>query len=102
MPVPNLDQNNFQTVIENAKNPVIVDFYADWCGPCKMIAPVMEQIASSDAGVDVYRVDVDVNPNLAMQFGVMSIPTIVSFKNGQLYKKTVGAQGMANILQLIQ
>ena len=101
MPVQDLDKNNFNPTIESAAKPVIVDFYADWCGPCKMIAPVMEQISKAREDVDVYRVDVDKNPELAVQFGIMNIPTIISFKDGALYKKAVGAQGMANILKLV-
>ena len=102
MPVQNLDKSNFNTTIENAKNPIIVDFYADWCGPCKMIAPIMDMIESSRDDVDVYRVDVDKNPELAVQFGIMNIPTIISFKDARLYKKAVGAQGMENILKLVE
>jgi len=102
MPVQNLDKNNFKITIENAKNPIIVDFYADWCGPCKMIAPIMDMIESTRTDVDVYRVDVDKNPELAVQFGIMNIPTIISFKDAALYKKAVGAQGMENILKLVE
>jgi len=102
MPVQDLDKNNFNTTIQSSKNPVIVDFYADWCGPCKMIAPVMEQIANTHTDIDVYRVDVDKDPELAAQFGIMNIPTIISFKDGAPYKKVVGAQGIANMLKLVE
>ena len=102
MSVQDLDKNNFNSTIAASENPVIVDFYADWCGPCKMIAPVMEQIARSRTDVDVYRVDVERNPELAAQFGIMNIPTIISFKDGKLYKKTMGAQGIVNILKLVE
>ena len=102
MPVQNLDKNNFNITIQNAQNPIIVDFYADWCGPCKMIAPVMETIERTRDDVDVYRVDVDKNPELAVQFGIMNIPTIISFKDAAPYKKAIGAQGMANILKLVE
>jgi len=101
MPVQDLDKNNFVNTIQNSKKPVIVDFYADWCAPCKMIAPIMEQISDTRMDVDVYRLDVDAAPELAGQFGITSIPTIISFKDGAPYKKAVGAQGIANILKLV-
>jgi len=102
MSIPKLDKNNFNSTIEGADKPIIVDFYAEWCGPCKMMAPVMEEIARSNNEVSVYRVDVDENPDLAMEFSIMSIPTIMSFKDSKPYKTAVGAQGMPNILKLIQ
>jgi len=102
MPVQDLDKNNFVETVQSAKNPIIVDFYADWCAPCKMIAPVMEQISKERTDVDVYRVDVDKNPEIAAHFGIMNIPTIISFKDSAPYKKAVGAQGMASILQLVE
>jgi len=101
MPVQNLDTSNFKATLESATRPVIVDFYADWCAPCKMIEPVMADIANTNDTVDVYRVNVDENPGLAEAFAVMSIPTIISFKNAQIYKKAVGAQGKAGILSLV-
>lgn len=102
MPVQDLDKHNFNATISNSKNPIIVDFYADWCGPCKMIAPIMDRISNSRNDVDVYRVDVDKNPELAVQFGVMNIPTIISFRDSAPYKKVIGAQGMENILKLVE
>jgi len=92
----------FQTTIEKGTKPIIVDFYADWCGPCKMMAPVMEEIASENAAVDIYKVNVDENPELAIEFAVMSIPTIISFKDAKMYKKAIGAQGKQSILNLVQ
>ncbi|MCL2564819.1 MAG: thioredoxin [Defluviitaleaceae bacterium] len=102
MSIQKLDKNNFNPTIENADKPIIVDFYAEWCGPCKMMAPVMEEIARSNDNIAVYRVDVDENPDLAVQFSIMSIPTIISFKDAKPYKTAVGAQGMPNILKLVQ
>ena len=101
MTIQKLDKSNFKSTIESSAKPVIVDFYADWCVPCKMMAPVMEEIAKI-GGIDVYRVDVDEDPELAVEFAVMSIPTIISFKDAKLYKKAIGAQGMVNILNLVQ
>lgn len=101
MSVKDLNTTNFKSTLESADKPVIVDFYADWCGPCKMIEPIMRDIATTNKEVDVYRVDVDANPDLAVEFAVMSIPTIISFKDAKLYKKAIGAQGKNNILKLI-
>lgn len=69
---------------------VVVDFYANWCGPCKMLGPVLEDIASSRAEISVVKVDVDKHDTLAREFGIMSIPTIIIYKNGTLMKKLVG------------
>jgi len=101
MSIQKLTTTNFKSTLESAARPVIVDFYADWCGPCKMIEPIMQEIAATNNQVDVYRVDVDENPDLAIEFAVMSIPTIISFKDAKLYKKAIGAQGKGNILKLI-
>ena len=102
MAIQKLDNSNFKTTIAGGSKPIIVDFYADWCGPCKMMAPVMEEIAGENNSVEIYKVNVDENPELAIEFAVMSIPTIISFKNAQLYKKAIGAQGKQSILNLVQ
>jgi len=102
MAIQKLDTGNFKTTIENGANPIIVDFYADWCGPCKMMAPIMEEIAAEDNGIDIYKVNVDENPELAIEFAIMSIPTIISFKNAAFYKKAIGAQGKQSIMGLVQ
>ena len=101
MNIAKLNKSNFKSTLESTSKPVIVDFYADWCGPCKMIEPIMKEIAETNDRVDVYRVDVDENPELAVEFAVMSIPTIISFKDAKLYKKLIGAQGKSNIMKLI-
>ena len=102
MAIQKLDNSNFKATIEGSNNPIIVDFYADWCGPCKMMAPIMEEIAAENNGIDIYKVNVDESPELAIEFAVMSIPTIISFKNAALYKKTIGAQGKPDIMSLVQ
>jgi len=82
MALNKVNSNTFKAqVLENTK-PVLVDFYADWCGPCKMLTPVIEQIAAESSEFDVYKLNVDEAPELAAQFGVMSIPTLIVFKSG--------------------
>ena len=87
-----VDTNNFQTDVLQASEPVVVDFWAEWCGPCKMIAPALEEIATELAGkVKVAKVNIDENPELAAQFGVRSIPTLMIFKGGEVADMKVGA-----------
>lgn len=83
---------NFQTEVLNSDKPVLVDFWAIWCGPCKMIAPVVEEIAGEyDGKLKVTKMDVDSNPQTAMQYGIRSIPTLLIFKGGQVVEQIVGA-----------
>lgn len=91
----------FQTKVLDAQGPVLVDFFATWCGPCKMLAPTLEEVASEVAGrAQVYKVDVDESQDLAMKYGVMSVPTMIVFENGEVKKQTLGAQPKAAIMQL--
>ncbi|WP_137156996.1 thioredoxin [Rhizobium sp. FKL33] len=87
-----VDVNNFQEEVLNSAEPVVVDFWAEWCGPCKMIAPALEELASEYAGkVKIAKLNIDDNPQLAAQFGVRSIPTLAMFKAGQVADIKVGA-----------
>ncbi|SIQ83524.1 thioredoxin [Rhizobium sp. RU20A] len=87
-----VDKNNFQEEVLNAAEPVVVDFWAEWCGPCKMIAPSLEEISSEMAGkVKVAKLNIDENPELAAQYGVRSIPTLAVFKAGEVSDVKVGA-----------
>lgn len=87
-----IDKNNFQSDVLQASEPVVVDFWAEWCGPCKMIAPALEEIATELSGkVKVAKVNIDENPELAAQYGVRSIPTLMLFKDGEVADMKVGA-----------
>lgn len=87
-----IDKNNFQSDVINASEPVVVDFWAEWCGPCKMIGPSLEEISNELAGkVKIAKLNIDENPELAAQFGVRSIPTLMIFKGGEVADMKVGA-----------
>lgn len=87
-----VDKNNFQADVLNAKEPVVVDFWAEWCGPCKQIAPALEDIAKElGSKVKIAKLNIDENPELAAQFGVRSIPTLMIFKGGEEAYRKVGA-----------
>lgn len=100
MAVEILNDGNFEEKIKNSNKPVIVDFYADWCGPCKMVAPVFEDINTNNKEVQIYKVDVDKSGAVASKYGVMNIPTIICFKDGEVHKKQVGAMPKEGILDL--
>lgn len=91
----------FQSKVLQAAEPVLVDFFATWCGPCKMLAPALDAVAAEVAGrAKVYKVDVDQSPDVAAQYGVMSVPTLILFKGGQPVKQMVGAQPKPALLAL--
>ncbi|HWS92537.1 MAG TPA: thioredoxin [Mycobacterium sp.] len=91
---------SFSTDVLSSNKPVLVDFWATWCGPCKMVAPVLEEIANESADqLTVAKLDVDANPETARDFQVVSIPTMILFKEGQPVKRIVGAKGKAALLR---
>ena len=97
----NIDQNNIQSEVMNSDKPVLLDFWAPWCGPCRMVVPIVEEIARERNDIKVGKVNVDEQPELAGQFGVMSIPTLLVFEQGKLVRQAVGARPKAGVLDLL-
>lgn len=96
-----LTKDNFEKEVLQATEPVLVDFWATWCGPCQMVGPIIEEVASEVTNAKVCKVDVDEQPELARQYRVMSIPTLMVFKDGQAVKREVGAKSKNEILDML-
>ena len=101
MSVIHITKENFETEVLHSEKPVLLDFWATWCGPCRMVAPIVEEIANERADVKVGKIDVDEQRELAIQFQIQSIPTLIVFKNGELTERVVGARPKDQILQLL-
>lgn len=101
MSIIQLTSDNFEAEVLKSDKPVLVDFYADWCGPCKMMAPVVDQIAEENDDIKVGKINVDDEQDLAAKYGVMSIPTIGFFKDGDIVEKSVGAKPKSELLKMI-
>jgi thioredoxin 1 len=97
--ITNLTTATFDETVLGSSKPVVVDFWAEWCGPCKAIAPILEEIAGEQPGLTVAKVNVDEHPDLAMRYQVMSIPTLLVFSEGDVRKRLVGAKGKGLLLQ---
>ncbi|MEJ7583452.1 MAG: thioredoxin [Acidimicrobiales bacterium] len=98
--ISTLTDTTFDEHVGATEEAIVVDFWAEWCGPCKMIAPILEEIATEHAGhVQIAKVNVDENPDLARRFDVMSIPTLIVFKDGAPKKRMVGAKGKGQLLE---
>ena len=102
MAVINLTLENFEAEVVQSEKTVLVDFWASWCGPCRMLSPIVDEIAEERTDIKVAKVNVDEQEELAMRFGIMSIPTLIVFKNGEITKKSMGVQPKAAILGLLE
>ena len=97
-----VNSKNFETEVLNSEKTVLIDFYANWCGPCKMLSPVVEQFASENENIKVVKINVDDEQDLAIKYEVMSIPTLVVIRNGQEVNRSVGLVSKDNILNLVK
>lgn len=101
MSVLSINKNNFDSV-KNSKDPILLDFYADWCGPCRMVSPLVDEIAEENPQYLVGKINVDSEPELAQAFGVSSIPTLVVMKDGKIINQSVGAKPKTQILAMLK
>ena len=101
MAVHTLTKENFEREAVSAPETVLIDFWAPWCGPCRMVVPLVEEIAEERSDIKVVKINVDEEQELAMQFGVMSIPTLVVMKNGKVVNQATGARPKAQILAML-
>lgn len=101
MEIIKVNSQNFEEEVIKSEKPVLIDFYADWCGPCKMLSPIIDEIAEENSDIKVVKVNVDDSQDLAMKYQVMSIPTLVVIKNGEEVNRSVGLIDKSQVLNLI-
>ena len=101
MSVINITRNKFQNEIINSDKPVLLDFWAPWCGPCRMVGPILEEIAGERSDIKIGKINVDEQPELASQFRVMSIPTLIVIKDGKIVNQSMGAKPKNAILAML-
>jgi len=102
MAIVNITNANFKEEVLDSDKKVLVDFWAPWCGPCRMVSPIVDEIAEENAAIKVAKINIDEQPQLASQYGVMSIPTLLVFENGDVIEKAVGARNKSFILQMLE
>ncbi len=96
--IKHINKQEFDSILSNNKEIFLVDFYADWCGPCKMLSPVLEELDN----INIYKINVDLEDELSFKYGVMSIPCLISFKDGKEYKRSIGLVSKEEILELMK
>ena len=101
MKVLHINKDNFHKEVMNSEKPVLLDFFASWCGPCKMVAPILDEIAEEREDIKVCKVDIDEQPELASRYRIMSVPTLMVLKNGQIVEQSLGAKPKHQILAMV-
>ncbi len=101
MSAVNININNFREEVMSSDKPVLLDFWAPWCGPCRMVVPIVEEIAEERTDIKVGKINVDEEPELAGQFGIMSIPTLMVIKDGKVVRQSMGAKPKGSILDML-
>ena len=101
MKVLHINKDNFHKEVLNSEKPVLLDFFASWCGPCRMVGPILDEIAEEREDIKVCKVDIDEQPELASRYRIMSVPTLMVLKNGQIMEQSIGAKPKHQILAMV-